>query len=275
MGCQSCSAGYLNLLNSILLLGSLVILGYSAFLAVELGDFNEVISSGAIVVPAVFAGGMLLVSVLGLVAVTKRIKICVFLYLLSTTVVTVAVLGSGAALLAFSGVLDEVENKQIQFAEDTVEAELKDFGLALFNECCALAGEEVVACSGAADETACFTNEKRAEDFAAVIPEELCEFLEGVVIDGAAIVGTEGEECGGNNADQFVSGIATFIEDNIKSLGITNLVLAVVMLLDLFASCVVLWTKRAEFDVKKEEPENVTYNNQTAPEVAQGQEIKY
>ena len=65
--------------------------------------------------------------------------------------------------------------------------------------------------------------------------------LVGPVLDGG---------CGTGFSNEFLEDFNDFIQRNLKTLGLANIIAGVVILLMLFASCVILWTKPAPTDDK-------------------------
>lgn len=282
MGCKEFSKYYLNILNGILLAFSFVVLVYSAYLTSQLQDFNEAIDEGAIITPLVFAAFMFVVSVVGICAVRQQSKILLLVYLVAATIITFAVLVSGAVLLTFSGVLDNAEDERVGEATGSVEARVVDFGLAVYQTCCVedpVFGQGIALpadCDDMGNLTSCISDRERFQDFADNVPESLCEFLEDVDVNGNPIVGSAADNgCAGGDPAVFVGQVLDFINDNIQPLGIANVVIGVLMILDLIMTCVLLWSKKDEYGYGKKAEANGDFNEQAGPEVAQGTEVKY
>lgn len=261
---------------------SLVVLVYSAVLTSELQDFEEVVNEGAIITPLVFAAFMFVVSVVGICAVRQRSKIMLLIYLIAAFVITLTVLVSGSVLLVLSDELEDSENQRVIEGSSSIEARINDFGLGVYQTCCFDAFENLDApqsCSAEVD-LVCISDQLRFEDFAQSIPDSLCEFLEDVDIDNVVLVGDPAVidgACGGGDPELFVQRVTDYLAENIRPLGIVNVVLAVVMLLDLIMSCILLFSNREDYGYsgeKKEKQQGGEYQEQAAPETAEGQ-VKY
>lgn len=276
MGCQSCAQTYLNILNALLLVFSIIILGYAAYLGKELEDFQEAFDEGAIVTPIVFGSFMFVVSVVGICAVYFYSKILLIVYLVLASIVTLAVLVSGSIVLTFSGLLDNLEDERVEQGAGTVEANTVDFVLGVYDKCCVQPFDlaEVVACN-ATEVTNCISDRENFEEFSLNTPEDACEFLETVEINDVPIVGNPAEitgACGGGNQAVFVDNLTGFIADNLEPLGIICVVLSVLMFMDLCTTCVLLWTSK---NTHAEEDEEIKKNEQAGADLAEGGEVKY
>lgn len=281
MGCQDFSQLYLNILNALLLVFSIVILGYSAYLTNELEDFTDAFDEGAVLTPLIFATFMFLVSILGLVAVIKYSKILLLLYLVFATIITIAVLVSGSIVLSFSGLLEDVENERIDYGSNSVEANTIDFALGVYGQCCFVAFGDVAnielpaLCGEEEEGDVCVSDPENVLDVTENTPESACEFLEDVEIDGVPIVGNPDVNggCGGGDPTTFVDQFTQFIADNLRPLGIISIVLSVLMIFDLCTTCVLLWTTKEKLDGGNREKKSK--NVSEAEDQANGREQQY
>lgn len=273
MGCKSFSQVYLNILNGVLLACSLGIIIYGAFLASKLSDFKDAINEGAILVPVIFGAAMFIVSIMGLIAVRTYNKILLSVYLVLALLVTIMVLSFGSVVLVFSGLLADINSTSVADASGSVEANVVDFSLAVYQKCCIepippFASVEPSNCTDGLLEENCVSDFERFEEYVENIPESLCEFLEDVEIGGSAVIGpsTEGG-CGGDDPEVFIGELTQFLEDNLLPLGIANIVLSALMLTDLITTCVLLWSSKDDFEKKK-----VEYLEKSGPDMANDQQ---
>eukprot|EP00924_Labyrinthula_sp_SR-Ha-C_P004658 snap_masked-scaffold_1-processed-gene-7.6-mRNA-1 protein AED:0.11 eAED:0.11 QI:0/-1/0/1/-1/1/1/0/273 len=272
MSCTKLSENYMKLLNLFVGLSGVVIIGYSAYLNKELEDYGSILEEFLLYGPLIFGCALVVLAGMGYYGAEKNNKVILLVYMVFTLIATLVVFGTGIALLVYSGVLDDVENAQTQEVSSGVAERINDFELEIFNHCCAaeFGLDEVPLCEDDENAEVCIVDEDRFDTTIENVGDEICEALAEVEINGSPVVGDPQDGgCGGGDAGVFVSRITQYLINNVKPLGSINLALGILLLLDLIATCTLLWKGKNE---KKEEEakEEETKEGQTGPEVAGG-----
>eukprot|EP00924_Labyrinthula_sp_SR-Ha-C_P001490 augustus_masked-scaffold_55-processed-gene-1.53-mRNA-1 protein AED:1.00 eAED:1.00 QI:0/-1/0/0/-1/1/1/0/265 len=258
--CKDLSENYLQFLNSFVGLIGLGLIIFSALALSELeNDYEEIFNNFLLYGPLFFGIGLLLVAILGCVAVSKHNRSLLFIYFFFVLCATVVVLACGAVILAFSGELDEVENANVQDSSSNVVERITDFELAVFQKCCVDSDEfnngDIDApelCENDENLAVCITDEERFDDFVEVVGNSVCTGLEEIEIDGAPVVGdVDDGGCGGGSPETFVESLTQYLTDNIRPLGALAVALSVILMFDLIATCVMLWSKKDEYNEKQ------------------------
>lgn len=250
------SEGYVRLANGVLLVLSLVILGFGAYLVANLGDSLSAIElSSPAVATVVFGVFLFIFSCVGLAMAISENKILQFIYVIGCTVVTVCILAAGAALLSYTSFFQNVEANNLQFE---LEEKILAYELAIFEVCCFETNPAPRLCSEAGDLFPCFADRSFYEFLLDnVVGETTCGVLSSFEVNGAPLVSRENSaSCGGQDMKEFVEVISEFIAENIQTLGTINLVLAFLMFLLLAASCHMLFTRDKDDREKPEDYED-------------------
>lgn len=256
------SESYFNFVNSAVVLVGLAILGYAGYLLSEYDDLVQGVGTYTVMLPLILGGALLIVGGIGCLGAKKEIKILMFVYFVIATIALIVVLGTGAALLAIGGYLEDV--KQGDAIENDIMGYITDFQISLFNGCCAdQAGISPV--TELCDENTtsyCITDEDFVNDFDDVFGEETCDFLETVEINDVPIVGnftTDPTTCGGGDIESFIDSITAYIEENINLFGGINIAVSVLLLLLVISSCCLICKPKED-----KEKQNQVQANQMA-----------
>lgn len=229
------------LISGLMLVMSLLVLGFGAFLAANLGaefaDLELAEFQNPVVFTIVFGAGLLIFSLTGLVGSCKEIKCLLFIFLIGSMVMALGVLASGAALLAQSGALDKVGEAIELNVADSVEFTVLHINLALFENCCVLAADRC----NANPTNAAFCVAPDGERIVDIVDEFLGDNIQtcDTLISFGLVIA---DEC--VDEETFVNAVTVLLDDNIVRLGTANVVAGVIMFLLLFCTCYLLWTTK-------------------------------
>lgn len=250
--CRDFAEKFLMLFSVLTLIFSLVVLGFAGFLFNQLGDeFNELDLNSPVIVTVIFGAALLVFSAIGLFGACKDWKCALFIYLIGCIVLAIGIIASGAALLAQSGALENVE--QLEVVDGELEALIYDFELAVFVNCCEDNTDfqvcEVVDGRAVIDAFDCFINQNAFDGFNnflggadATTCQTLANFEDSA---GRPFVSEEPDTCD-ELAETFINELNLLIEDNLVQLATANIVAGVVMLLLMCSTCYLLCTTSDE-----------------------------
>mmetsp|Transcript_13626 Transcript_13626/g.26313 ORF Transcript_13626/g.26313 Transcript_13626/m.26313 type:complete len:269 (+) Transcript_13626:50-856(+) len=241
--CATTSYRYLVFLNTLLSLIGLAILAYGIYAYIEYKDvlenINTVAPYGGIILGAI----IFIVGMMGCLGVQKQNKPILVIFWIIMTALMIFVLMFGIALIIYLGYLDNAATDHHNIAKAVKR--INDYEMGVYETCCIDGGyttAEVPSCSSINATSGCYYSEEDMMN--ANVGDSLCNALEETTIDSVTIVSTEG--C--SSPETFHDIFTTFLHDNILPIGITLIVLGVVMLFALIATCVIICSNRYDYD---------------------------
>ncbi|GBG26446.1 Tetraspanin-5 [Hondaea fermentalgiana] len=244
MGCCSeASRKYLLAINTFLCVLGLAILGLGVYAVVEykdvLDNINSVAPYGGVIVGAL----IFIVGILGCFGVRNQNKPALVVFWVVMTFATIVVLALGSALILYLGLLDDIDNNNATI--DEAAQKVNDFEMAVYDQCCVpdYTTDEAPLCADVNRTYACVYDETSFEDIH--VGDSFCNALEQTTIDDVTVVSSAG---GCSSPVVFHELFSTFLNDNLLPVGITLIVLAVILLIALIATCVIICTNRYDYD---------------------------
>jgi len=238
MVCKDTSKMYLNVLNGLISLMGLGIVGVGVYGVVALKEELAAINKYAQWLPLALGAIVFLTGVLGCLGARWQNKCALLMYWVVMTIVTLAVLALGVVFLLQVGYLDDVKLGNSADLVDQGQAQINDFTLAVFSECC---GATVPNCADAAVGEACVQDRDSFDSFA--IPTEVCDGLKEVSIENTTVV-----PGGCVSATVFKSLFTEYVSENVMPIGISLIVLSVLLLLADIFTCCLICSNRIDYD---------------------------
>lgn len=251
--CRDLAERFILLISCVMLVFSLIALGFSAYLAANFREEFDTLELDSPIVGAAGVGGLLLVfSIVGILGACWDNKCLLLIYLLGCLTMSFGIIVIGGVVLSQLGAFDNVE--QLDNLNDDVEQLVVLFGLAAFDSCCIGANNgDAVECDALNDVEPCVNQADQAEldrfnaiqeGFFGDDPEDDCDRFDDFGFDTDA-------ECGNNDPvndrEDFVDAFTEFLEGNLRQLGIANLIAGIIMLLLTIATCVLIWNSRDKY----------------------------
>jgi len=264
--CKQNSKRYLTLLNALIILVGLGVLGLGIYGIIEQREVLDNISKYAAYTPIALGVLVVLVAGFGLYGARQQNKVMLISYFFFAFAFMVLLISIGVIVLIYVGLLDDFDRADPQL--DQALAEINDFEMAVYRDCCIgqdLTNESIPVCDDSLNITipGCVAD---PEDFSNLeIADSFCRALEEIKIDGVAVVGTA--SC--TSPEAFSDLFRTYLEGNLTPIGITLIVLSVLMVLCVIATCVLICSNREDYD-KEYAKRKEAQNQKGGPVVAYG-----
>ena len=246
--CRDLAERFVLVISGFMLIFSLVALGFSAYLGINFRDEFETLELDSPVIGAASVGGLLLVfSIVGILGAYWDNKYLLLIYLLGCFALSFGIVVIGVVVLSQLGAFDNVT--QAQNLNDEVEELVQLFALASFDSCCAQNNGNSVDCGTFLNDDLCIdgvNDVEREEEFDAIqeaffgndpVPE--CDRFDDLGFD-------VNDNCIAGQADptNYVDEFTSFLEENLRLVGIANLIAGIIMLFLNIATCVLIWNSR-------------------------------
>ena len=248
--CEGMAKGFLYLVTLILGVAGLAILGASAYVKINYGDWSELFSSTGLTVALISGAFIFLVAFVGCYGAKNQSKSALFCFFFVVFLFLVVQVIAGLMFASYMGKLDDVTkdgSKTIQDAKKETEAQINDFIYSVYNKCCdgkVAPFTAVQKCNAPSPQ--CLTTALPA--LCACFVDEDKNLGDGVctIIDEAQEAGSDYPECT-VVAAQYKKNIQKYLEDNIEYISIFAGVLGGIELLCLFFACFLMCQNKEEF----------------------------